>query len=216
MDTSRRPLRAVRRTGLSDAGRRQIRGTRQPKPGSRTGATPRRYIATIVCTTRRGRRASELTGLAHVRSALACETTLIAGTQRPRGPLGSVRWWIPTETRLSGPEACCCGPSERRSSPRRFGGLSSSRVGVIYCCSSRHVALQSTELFSARSGGGSLCRRDKLELVSTRIGTGDSSAPEATNSSIASAHRMAGRVSEDRVTSQGTGATAARTPGEQP
>ena len=42
--------------GLSDARKRQIRGTRQPKPNSRAGATPRRYIATIVSTTRRGHR----------------------------------------------------------------------------------------------------------------------------------------------------------------
>ena len=46
-----------RRTGgLTDARKRQIRGTRQPKPNSRAGATPRRYIATIVSTTRRGHR----------------------------------------------------------------------------------------------------------------------------------------------------------------
>ena len=44
-----------RRTGgLSDARKRQIRGTRQPNPNSRAGATPRRYMATSVSTTRRG------------------------------------------------------------------------------------------------------------------------------------------------------------------
>jgi len=46
MDARRRPLRAVGQKGLSDAGMRQIRGTRQPKPNSRAGATPRPNIAT--------------------------------------------------------------------------------------------------------------------------------------------------------------------------
>jgi hypothetical protein len=53
--------------GLSDARKRQIRGTRQPKPNSKAGATPGRYTATIVSRPRRGSRTSEFTGLADVR-----------------------------------------------------------------------------------------------------------------------------------------------------
>jgi hypothetical protein len=70
MDASRRPLRAVGRKGLSDARKRQIRGTRQPKPNSRAGATPRRYIATIVSTTRRGHRSRGKLGVPRSSRAL--------------------------------------------------------------------------------------------------------------------------------------------------
>ena len=86
MDASRRPLRAVE--GLSDAGMRQIRGTRKPKPNSRAGATPRRYIATIVSTTRRGHRSRGKFGdpdpAAFCRAICGIATNAASRSSRPR------------------------------------------------------------------------------------------------------------------------------------
>jgi len=67
---------------------RQIRGTRQPKPNSRAGATPRRYIATIVSTTRRGHRSRGKLGVpdpaSFCHAACCIATNAASRSSRPR------------------------------------------------------------------------------------------------------------------------------------
>ena len=85
MDASRRPLRAAGRKGLSDARKRQIRGTRQPKPNNRAGATPRRYIATIVSPTRRGHHSRGKLGISNPTALYraTCPTATNAASRAP-------------------------------------------------------------------------------------------------------------------------------------
>jgi len=98
-DASRRPLRAVGRKGLSDAGTRQIRGTRQPKPNSRAGATPRRYITTIVSTTRRGHRSRGKLGVPD--PAAICASCCIATNAASRSSSPRVVRWTTTSNLIA-------------------------------------------------------------------------------------------------------------------
>jgi hypothetical protein len=122
-----------RRTeGLSDARKRQIRGTRQPKPNSRAGATPRRYIATIVSTTRRSRRsrgnsASPIQPRFAAPLAHRYAPALLGATAR--GHLGSARTLAqhgPSGLRAVAPAAsatsAAAGSPPRNRVPRRRPG----------------------------------------------------------------------------------------------
>ncbi len=86
--------------GLSDARKRQIRGTRQPKPNSRAGATPRRYMATIVSTTRRGHRSRGKLSIPDP-AALCRATCCIATNAASRSSRPRVARWTTTSNLIA-------------------------------------------------------------------------------------------------------------------